>query len=922
MDKMGKITPLLLLALLLGALAPAPTWAAGPPEPPQLSRIPGGVRVTWRGAPAALRELAAPRGQLVEIGGQRLPARLIALRIVGGAPLAPQIERLASAPWRGAVPAADQPIPQLPGGAPRPDMAERPSVALPDAPVIVLREGQLRGARVAVLALSPLFAQAGAPRALEDLAFSLPNAEPLPDDPTTLLDAPGPFAADAPPANPAAGSGWKVRVTRAGMQRLPVATLSAAGVPLANLAKLHLRFAGQEVALEQRGAGSGLELRFYAPAPGDRWNAADTYWLTAEATDGARMTGRSVAPAGGALSTYAYERGTWRDNQLYDSLLPGPDGDHWYAADLRVAPAPPGQPATAPVTLTVVITPGLMLASAPASLTVAGSSYLDAAHTLRVWMAGTPATATWGGLGDWSQTLNFPKPARGMLVTLPPTSKADAYEIDSVEWLVPVSLASVGRGAVFEGRAGDWLYRLGSPPPIATLYDVTDPRAPQLLTDVQAFGANIQFQDGPAARRYLLAGSGTLFAPSLSKSQPYDFATPARVLYVVPAGLRDALGPLLARRQAQGYAVRAIDTQAIYDRWSYGQVSPEAIRSFLRYAAGWATPPTAATLVGDGTSDPLNYTKHNNINYIPPYLANADPWMGETACESCFARLSGDDPLADELPDLALARLPARSPAELSALVAKIIAYETSKFDITWASRIAYVADNYHEANGATDDAGDFAQFAEDSIEELPRGAQVGRLYYDPWRPAPAEPWREPDPAVAHARTLDLFNAGAGLVNYIGHGSPYQWAVTDFSASPPYLLGQYDPDGMSNGARLPIVLELTCLTGAFQTPSFGGTIDERLLLAPSGGAIAVWAPTGQGVAHGHDALQRGFYTKLWAAPPLGARIGELALAGYAELFLHGLCCHDAISTYALLGDAIMPARVMPARPVYLPLARH
>ena len=94
------------------------------------------------------------------------------------------------------------------------------------------------------------------------------------------------------------------------------------------------------------------------------------------------------------------------------------------------------------------------------------------------------------------------------------------------------------------------------------------------------------------------------------------------------------------------------------------------------------------------------------------------------------------------------------------------------------------------------------------------------------------------------------------------------------------------------------------------------------MLAPRGGAIAVWAPTGQGVAHGHDALQRGFYTRLWAAPPLGARIGELALAGYAELFLHGLCCHDAISTYALLGDAIMPARVMPARPVYLPLARH
>ncbi|MFN8477246.1 MAG: hypothetical protein U0074_05365 [Kouleothrix sp.] len=54
-------------------------------------------------------------------------------------------------------------------------------------------------------------------------------------------------------------------------------------------------------------------------------------------------------------------------------------------------------------------------------------------------------------------------------------------------------------------------------------------------------------------------------------------------------------------------------------------------------------------------------------------------------------------------------------------------------------------------------------------------------------------------------RTLGLLNAGAGLaVNYIGHGSQYQWAVTDYSANPPYLLGQYDPDDLTNGTRQPI----------------------------------------------------------------------------------------------------------------------
>ena len=83
----------------------------------------------------------------------------------------------------------------------------------------------------------------------------------------------------------------------------------------------------------------------------------------------------------------------------------------------------------------------------------------------------------------------------------------------------------------------------------------------------------------------------------------------------------------------------------------------------------------------------------------------------------------------------------------------------------------------------------------------------------------------------------------------------------------------------------------------------------------------MWGPTGQGVSHGHDSLQLGFYTKLWSSPPLSARVGALALAGYTELFTNGFCCQDAISTYALLGDAMQLARVEPSQSLYVPVAR-
>ena len=82
-------------------------------------------------------------------------------------------------------------------------------------------------------------------------------------------------------------------------------------------------------------------------------------------------------------------------------------------------------------------------------------------------------------------------------------------------------------------------------------------------------------------------------------------------------------------------------------------------------------------------------------------------------------------------------------------------------------------------------------------------------------------------------------------------------------------------------------------------------LGEVVTRADAKGAIASWSPTGQGVASGHDLLNRGFYTAFFGDGV--STVGEATLAGKLNL---GGASPDLLDTYLLFGD---PALIM-ARP--------
>lgn len=964
------------------------------------------VQIAWpQGAAADSLLTGLP---ITPFQGYQLPMQLLTVRLDSADEPNLTFRRVASIVWHGSLTPALAPSPPvLP-----PTLADDDALiltipdeapALPTAPAFVVRTGVLHGQPMAVIAISPLFQTENQVRLVTDLEVAIPNATLLTGPPSVWA---GTIAASTAhvdagddallPTNPlAAQSAIKVIVDQPGVQRVDGQALAAAGLNLASIdpAVLQLRHLGAPIPLEFDGLVGGRltatsTVRFIAPTAGNRWNTTSIYWLIAEHAGGARMTTRSVAPASGAPRTTVIEEGVWLENRIYDSFQPGADSDHWFHANLR------GAASDASASATVTINSSLPPATGAATYTLTMSARLPAIFTVTVQMDANHETLQWvampsnGQSTDWVQPLVRPAPVTSLTVALADVASSFSNAslwLDRILWTQPATLNLNQAGAWFRGVEGVWRYQWQAAPHDGQgryrLYDVSIPSAPVALLGATADG----FQDGPEARAYLLAGPGVEHEPALQAHTPAIFTGfhGAQAVYIAPALFIPTLEPLLAHRRTQGYTAVAVDVQQIYDAWSYGHVSAEAIRTFLRFARGhWPQAPISVVMVGDGTWDPHNYeNRDHHTNFVPPYVARVDPWLGEAACENCYAQLDGDDPLTgDQLhrdadaffaADLWIGRFPVKSVAELERVVDKLIGYETATSPGAWRNVSLFLADNYirrldDEGNPVRDPVGDFARMS-DLVIRRALCAQVGdpnlcnftgqnnelyvtadalheqilqllaqaslrmvRHYYDPHPEkndlGPVQPWRIADARDAKAGALAAMSQGAGVVVYAGHANHWQWGTLD-SWTPsqpnevlPGLLNLFEPDGLANRDRLSIVLSMTCYTSQFHKPANSGTtLDERMFLA-SGGAVAVWGSSGLSVVHGHDALQRGFFEALWQAPHnMNKPLGALLEAGYLELLTTNACCQDAAQTFLLLGDPLTPARVLPLDLVHLPL---
>lgn len=295
----------------------------------------------------------------------------------------------------------------------------------------------------------------------------------------------------------------------------------------------------------------------------------------------------------------------------------------------------------------------------------------------------------------------------------------------------------------------------------------------------------------------------------------------ADVLIVCPPAFKAAMAPWVQQRKAQGRTLH----------WIGNEGTAEEIRDQVRKASR-AGRTKFLLIVGD--ADPaMNTDPAVRAVSVPTHFAPAKVnihWGKERdiATDNWYADL--DD---DQLPDLAVGRIPVDSADELKTVVGKILEYERSTDFSEWRRRVSFVAC-----------PGNFGGVIDTIIEQGARrlttegipASYATKAMYGNWR----SPYC-PDPRRFLSEAVERINEGSLFWVYIGHGSCRHVDQVSLPDRSEYPILRYDDIGtLDCRAGLPIAIFLACYTGRFDDRV--DSIAEQMLRTP-GAPVGIIAAT-------------------------------------------------------------------------------
>jgi len=687
-----------------------------------------------------------------------------------------------------------------------------------------------------------------------------------------------------PPLSMADHQAVKISVDQEGWYHVSFAQLFAAGLDRnTDSSALHLYAEGVEQPLLLTGRASGPPspsdaIEFYGTGIDTPFSADRVYWLIS----GNQWPKRILtvpAPVSGSTAPASFPFTVLREDRTiyFAALLNGENNDNFFGAVIT----------SEPTDQSLVVAHIDSSSALPISLDVALQGVTDAQeHAVTVQFNG----ATFGEMDFLGMTLaqqSFPVESSLLqngtnTVTLTALNgDNDVSLVQSIALHYAHTYAADADWLRATASAGSELHLTGFTNPQIRVFDITDPLniselAAKISPESDAYSAALALSTGgPAVRTLLAFANDAISAPvSLAPHVPSflgDQRAGADAVIITHPDFVADLAPLVRLRESQGHHVSLVTTDQIFDEYNYGERSPFAIRSFLQEAATvWQRKPQSILLVGDASFDPRDYLGLGDFDFVPTRIIETAAF--KTASDDWFT-----DFAQNGFATIPTGRLPVRTTADADLIVSKIIGYEQGSSVGSWNSQALLIADQNVDSN--------FTAAANSAAATLPSTLQVSEILADSL-----------DYATARSQILAALNNGALLVDYNGHGAEQQWSFSD-------LFDTTDAAALSNGGRLPVYLLMDCLNGLFQDV-YAESLAESLLLAPNGGAIAVWASSGFTQQPPQSTMNQAFL-HFFAGNP-NQSLGRLVLETKA-----GTTDNDVRRTWILFGDPAMKIQFVP-----------
>jgi len=366
--------------------------------------------------------------------------------------------------------------------------------------------------------------------------------------------------------------------------------------------------------------------------------------------------------------------------------------------------------------------------------------------------------------------------------------------------------------------------------------------------------------------KYLVYNTESLTKPAVKLSNPDASINDGNAQYLIISH-PDFIGGLdeLANERQKTFSVKVVDVNDIYDLYSFGIFDPEAIKSYIKYAAqNLGT--EYVLLVGNDTYDYFDYLGIGSVSFIPTLYAKTHKVVNYSPADGLFADLDNDN-----VQDLAIGRFPVRTSDELQYIINKTLNFPSASHD----KKAVFVAD-------IDDGSFSFSNASDVIIQNLPVEWKIDTVYLEDFDSA----------NQAKSKLIQMLNEGREFTSFIGHSGPSVWGTQNiFDTGNAAALTNYDDPT--------VVMQGGCWNSYFVQPSLN-TLSHKFLLSGENGAVVVLGPTSLTLAANNISIAKLISEKLLVD---GLTVGYALNDAKQDIAASGIISRlDVILGWHLLGD--------------------